>query len=343
MVVLDTLTACWSGDEDSNTALTAFDRDVMKRLLNEVRASVLVLDHTGNPQQFVRRRGVHSPRGAASKGQKTDFLLDFHEGGDRRFQIEHFKERGGVQREPAQTFEAIDGEDEDGRYIDIVPVAAADDEKVAELADQLVELIVAAEAMTTKMVRAAAANLKYGTDVTSKALKLLESEKPRRVYWASERFPTERGGIRNRRSARGGQRALRRSGERAMTFGVYWSTGGVLGGYWYTQQPLASGCTAQRGCIYAPLVVPPRWLPVGAPPEALWGVLVVTERLPGLLDAKALQDELGVKRGAAEKIMTVLPIVTLPGLRKVYVRREDVQRHLDEHTLTPEQRGVRAN
>ena len=69
----------------------------------------------------------------------------------------------------------------------------------------------------------------------------------------------------------------------------------------------------------------------------------MTERLPGLLDAKALQDELGVKRGAAEKIMTVLPIVTLPGLRKVYVRREDVQRHLDEHTLTPEQRGVRAN
>ena len=85
----------------------------------------------------------------------------------------------------------------------------------------------------------------------------------------------------------------------------------------------------------------PRVAAVGAPPEALWGVLVLTERLPELLDAKALQDELGVKRGAAEKIMSALPIVTLPGLRKVYVRRADVQRHLDEHTLTPEQRGVR--
>ena len=106
----------------------------MKRLLNEVRASVLVLDHTGNPQQFVRRRRsvTLSSGRRRRRGRRSDFLLDFHEGGDRRFQIEHFKERGGVQREPAQTFEVIDGEDEDGQHVDIVPVAAADDDQVAD-------------------------------------------------------------------------------------------------------------------------------------------------------------------------------------------------------------------
>jgi hypothetical protein len=63
----------------------------------------------------------------------------------------------------------------------------------------------------------------------------------------------------------------------------------------------------------------------------------VTEPLPQLLDAKALQAELGVTRAAAEKIMQALPIVQLPGLRKVYVRRPDVERLLAEHTFTKEQ------
>ena len=55
--------------------------------------------------------------------------------------------------------------------------------------------------------------------------------------------------------------------------------------------------------------------------------------LPQLLDVKALRAELGVSRAAAEAIMRQLPTVQLPGLRKVYVRRSDVARLLEESTF----------
>ncbi len=63
----------------------------------------------------------------------------------------------------------------------------------------------------------------------------------------------------------------------------------------------------------------------------------MSEPLPELLDSKRLQAELGVTRAAAEKVMQSLPIVRLPGLRKVFVRRPDVERLLAEHTFTKEQ------
>jgi hypothetical protein len=52
--------------------------------------------------------------------------------------------------------------------------------------------------------------------------------------------------------------------------------------------------------------------------------------LPELLDAKGLQAELGVTRAAAEAIMRQLPVIQIPGLRKVYVCRPDVERLLEE-------------
>jgi hypothetical protein len=57
----------------------------------------------------------------------------------------------------------------------------------------------------------------------------------------------------------------------------------------------------------------------------------MSEPLPQLLDVKALRAEFGVSRAAA--IMRQLPTVQLPGLRKVYVRRSDVARLLEESTL----------
>jgi hypothetical protein len=63
----------------------------------------------------------------------------------------------------------------------------------------------------------------------------------------------------------------------------------------------------------------------------------VNERLPELLDAKALRLELGVTRAAAEAIMRRLPIVQVEGLRKVYVRREDVRRYLDSRTFSKQE------
>jgi hypothetical protein len=63
----------------------------------------------------------------------------------------------------------------------------------------------------------------------------------------------------------------------------------------------------------------------------------MSEPLPQLLDAKGLRVELGVTRAAVTKIIEQLPVVQLPGLRKVYVRRPDVERLLAEHTYDKDQ------
>ena len=60
----------------------------------------------------------------------------------------------------------------------------------------------------------------------------------------------------------------------------------------------------------------------------------MTQPLPELLDAKALMAELGVTRAAADAIMRQLPVVQFEGLRKVYVRRGDVAKLLEERTFT---------
>ena len=58
----------------------------------------------------------------------------------------------------------------------------------------------------------------------------------------------------------------------------------------------------------------------------------MSERLPELLDAKRLAAELGVTRAAAEAVMGQVPVVQFEGLRKVYVRRQDVARLIEERT-----------
>jgi hypothetical protein len=59
----------------------------------------------------------------------------------------------------------------------------------------------------------------------------------------------------------------------------------------------------------------------------------MSDPLPKLLDAKHLAAELGVTRASAEAIMRRLPVVSIEGLRKTYVRREDVHRYLEERTF----------
>lgn len=63
----------------------------------------------------------------------------------------------------------------------------------------------------------------------------------------------------------------------------------------------------------------------------------MSEPLPQLLDAKGLQVEMGITRASAQKIIQQLPIVQLPGLRKVFVYRADVERLLAEHTYEKDQ------
>jgi hypothetical protein len=59
----------------------------------------------------------------------------------------------------------------------------------------------------------------------------------------------------------------------------------------------------------------------------------VSDRLPELLDCKALQAELSVSRASAEAIMRRLPSVQVPGLRKVFVKRSDVEALLERCTF----------
>lgn len=54
--------------------------------------------------------------------------------------------------------------------------------------------------------------------------------------------------------------------------------------------------------------------------------------LPRLLDQRGIAEELGVTRAAAERIMQQVPKVHVKGLRKVYVKRDDVMRMLEEGT-----------
>ena len=60
----------------------------------------------------------------------------------------------------------------------------------------------------------------------------------------------------------------------------------------------------------------------------------MSERLPELLDAKALRLELGVTRAAAEAIMRRLPVIQIEDLRKTYVRRADVLAYLESRTFS---------
>jgi hypothetical protein len=55
----------------------------------------------------------------------------------------------------------------------------------------------------------------------------------------------------------------------------------------------------------------------------------VAERLPELLDTKALMAELGVTRGVAESMMRKLPKYREG--RRVFVKRSDVHRHIESN------------
>jgi hypothetical protein len=66
-------------------------------------------------------------------------------------------------------------------------------------------------------------------------------------------------------------------------------------------------------------------------------VVRTPERLPELIDCTGIMKELCVKRASAEAIMRQLPVVQIPDLRKVYVRRSEVVAYLDAHTFTNEQ------
>jgi hypothetical protein len=177
LVVFDTLSSCWPGDENDNSAIAELDRRALAPLAR-AGATVLVLDHTGHPQAFVSRRGVHAPRGASAKAQKVDVLLEFRATGASEFRVEVAKYRVGGLKPPAVTCRVVDTLD-DG--LDIELVVGAADPRTVELAERMVAAIEAAGELGQNQLRAAVGGGRENQDV---AMRLLSEETPRRVIVA---------------------------------------------------------------------------------------------------------------------------------------------------------------
>lgn len=56
---------------------------------------------------------------------------------------------------------------------------------------------------------------------------------------------------------------------------------------------------------------------------------------PALLDRAGVRRHLGLTRVDVERVFRELPVVSLPGSRKVYVRRADLDALVSAHTYAP--------
>ena len=59
----------------------------------------------------------------------------------------------------------------------------------------------------------------------------------------------------------------------------------------------------------------------------------MTSTLPKLLDCRGLQEEYGFTKSAALTLMEKVPKVTIEGYRKKWVKRDDVERYLEERAV----------
>jgi hypothetical protein len=180
VLVLDTLSACWSGDEASNAEVAALDREVFAPLVRLTGATVVVIHHTGHPQAFVNRGGVGAGRGASAMGQKADVVLVFKAAGPHEFTIEQAKNRtpGGVKA-PKARFRVVDTED---GGLDVVPEGTALDPRVAECADAAVEILgTSADRPSTNGLKEALRARSFGGSTIDPALDALRAEDPPRV------------------------------------------------------------------------------------------------------------------------------------------------------------------
>jgi hypothetical protein len=179
VIVLDTLTALWSGDENSNREIVTFDRDVLVPLVRLTGAAVIVIHHTGHPQAFISRGGANAGRGASAMGQKADIILVFAAGGPHEFTVDHGKNRtpGGL-KEPKARFRVVDTE---GGGLEIERAGRAIDPRVAEAMDVAVEVISSADGMGTNALKAALGERGFGGSTVTPALAELRQEDPPRV------------------------------------------------------------------------------------------------------------------------------------------------------------------
>ena len=149
--MIDTLTACWSGDEASNSEVAKLDREVLRVLGRFTGACILVLHHVGHPQAFVPRKGVHAGRGASAMGQKADVVLNLAGSGRSEFSLDISKNRYGAGvPQPPTKFRILDLEDGN---LDIETIGAETSPRVDECAAAAVAAIVGGEPLSTRAGR----------------------------------------------------------------------------------------------------------------------------------------------------------------------------------------------
>lgn len=189
LVVLDTLTACWSGNEDDNAAVAALDRDVLAPIVNDLGAAVIVLDHTGHPQPFVRRQGVSAGRGASTKGQKADVVLNLAARGPQEFTIGTGKMRGAGRKPPDVLVRVVDDDEDDS--LDLLVDDSADPE-VNRITEDMVEAVTESggDGLTTKLLMGA---VKGRNGDKYEARKRLLAEDPPRLVARREKVKTPGG------------------------------------------------------------------------------------------------------------------------------------------------------
>jgi hypothetical protein len=180
LLVLDTLSATWSGDEGSNAEIVALDRDVLSQLVRLTGVSVVVIHHTGHPQAFVNRGGVGAGRGASAMGQKADVVLVFQSVGPQEFTIDHAKNRTpGGYKAPKARFRVIDTED---GGLDIERIGKAIDERVVECMDAAVQIVATSDgSLGTNALKTALTEHGFGGSTINPALAELKSEEPPRI------------------------------------------------------------------------------------------------------------------------------------------------------------------
>ena len=191
LIVADTLSAVWSGDENDNAAIVGYDREFVRPVIETTGATVLTLDHTGHPSAFVSRKGVSAPRGASAKGQKADTVLEFRIEGPHEFSITHSKSRADGILQPLRQFEVRD--DEDAETISLVAVENSADRQSRDVADRMAAFICAAAGpITTNALREAMKGA-AGREVQNTAMNQLRGEDPPRVRTGQRTIDTPHG------------------------------------------------------------------------------------------------------------------------------------------------------
>jgi hypothetical protein len=180
LVVLDTLSALWSGDENSNAEIVTLDRDILVPLVRLTGASIAIVHHMGHPQAFISRGGANAGRGASAMGQKADVVLVFQAVGIHEFSLDHGKNRSpGGHKEPKARFRIVDLED---GGLDIELLGREIDERVGQCTETLVAVVLAGQGdLSTRALKAALRDQGFGTTTITEAINEVLAEEPARV------------------------------------------------------------------------------------------------------------------------------------------------------------------